>query len=87
MQTLKDQKFENQSFVLDEVCFINCVLKNCDLYYSGGDFEWINTNMESCRFHWRGPAKNTLALFQAIGLLKDLTPPPTVTKSSGHTIQ
>lgn len=86
MQAIKQQTLENQSFIIEEVCFINCVLRNCDLFYSGGDFEWINTNFESCRFHWRGAAKNTLALFQAVGLLRQLTPPQDV-KPSSQTIQ
>jgi hypothetical protein len=87
MQIFKDQAFEDRSFVLEEVCFINCVVKNCDFFYSGGDFEWINTTFEACRFHWRGSAKNALALFQALGMLKEQAPPPQVTKSSGRTLQ
>ncbi len=70
METIREQKFAGRSFVLDEVVFINCLLKDCDFYYSGGDFEWANTTFEACRFHWRGPAKNTMALLQSIGLLK-----------------
>ena len=87
MQIFKDQAFEESSFVLEEVCFINCVVRNCDFFYSGGDFKWINTTFEACRFHWRGPAKNALALFQAMGMLKVQAPPPNLTKSSGHTVQ
>lgn len=70
MQTFKNQKFEDRSFVLDETVFIECKLKNCDLFYSGGDVEMLNTGMDNCRFHWRGPAKNMLWLMQMLGLLK-----------------
>ena len=76
METIRGQKFAGRSFVIDEVVFMDCQLKDCDLYFSGGDFEWINTNFEACRFHWRGPAKNTLALLHAIGLLKPPTQEP-----------
>jgi hypothetical protein len=69
----EDKNLNNQSFVLDETVFIRCHLKNCDLFYSGGDFEWVETQMENCRFHWRGPAKNMLGMLLGMGLLK----PPT----------
>lgn len=70
METFREQKFAGRSFVLDDVVFVGCELRDCDLYFSGGNFEWVNTNFEACRFHWRGPAKNTLDLLHAIGLLK-----------------
>lgn len=70
MQAFKDKTFENQSFVIEEVYFENCVLRNCDLFYSGGDFEWVNASFDNCRFHFRGAAKNTQTLFQSMGLLK-----------------
>ncbi|MGD0842695.1 MAG: hypothetical protein ABSA32_16240 [Candidatus Acidiferrales bacterium] len=73
METIRDQKFAGRTFVLDDVVFINCELKDCDLYYSGGDHEWINAKFEACRFHWRGPARNTVMLLQVLGFLK----PPT----------
>ena len=82
METLRNETFQGKSFHLDEVVFINCKLTDCDLYYSGGDFEWVNSNFDNCRFHWRGTAKNTMALAQAIGMLKTATPPPTVTATS-----
>jgi hypothetical protein len=70
MQTFKNQHFEDRSFVLDETVFVNCKLKNCDLYYSGGDVEIANTALDNCQFHWRGPAKNVFGLLQGFGMLK-----------------
>jgi hypothetical protein len=70
MEAIRDQKISGQSFVVDNVVFINCHLTDCDFFYSGGDFEWTNSTFDGCRFHWRGPARNTLALLQALGLLK-----------------
>lgn len=70
METMRDQQFTGRTFVLDETVFINCRLKDCDLFFAGGDFEWVNTNFESCRFHWRGPASSTVRLLHTLGLLK-----------------
>ena len=41
--------------MIEDVAFVNCRLTDCDLYYSGGDFDWMNSHFESCRFHWRRP--------------------------------
>ena len=76
METYRNQNFQGKSFTIDEVVFIKCKLTDCDLYYSGGDFEWIESSFEACRFHWRGPAKNTLAILQAMGILKPAQMPP-----------
>ncbi len=75
MDTYRNQTFQGKSFILENVAFLKCKLSDCDLYYSGGDFEWAETSFESCRFHWRGPAKNTLALLQTMGMLPTPTPP------------
>jgi hypothetical protein len=75
MQTHRNQTFQGKSIILDEVVFIDCKLIDCDLYYSGGDHEWMNTTFENCRFHWRGPAKNTVTLLQMVGLLPLPTQP------------
>lgn len=69
MQAYKNQKFEGRSFDMDECTFTDCQLKDCDLYYSGGDTEWANTGFQDCRWHWRGPAKNTFGLLHVLGLL------------------
>jgi hypothetical protein len=71
MQTFKKQSFDGRSFDLDETVFIECQLKNCDLFYAGGDVEMINTKMENCKFHWRGAAKNTVWILQSLGMLKE----------------
>jgi hypothetical protein len=68
---------EKQAFVIEECCFMNCVLRECDLFYSGGDSEWMNTQMENCRWHFRGPALKTLQLAGGLGMLKapQIVPP------------
>jgi hypothetical protein len=69
IQVYQDKALNGQSFILEECIFIDCQLKNCDFFFSGGDTEWTNTNFENCRFHWRGAAKSTFALLQNLGLI------------------
>ena len=83
MQTIRGQSFTGSTFILDDVVFLDCKLKDCDLYYSGGDHEWVNTSFENCRFHWRGPAKTTVALLSVLGLLATPKGPPAVPTSAG----
>jgi hypothetical protein len=75
MHVHRDKTFNNQSFEVEEVSFINCQLRDCDLFYSGGDFDWQETNFVNCRFHWRGAAKSTVTLLQLIGALRPSMPP------------
>ena len=77
MQVYQRKVFNNQSFILEEVVFIECELKDCDLFFSGGDTEWVNTKFDNCRFHWRGAAKSTFALLQNMGILPQQPPAPT----------
>ncbi len=75
METYRNQSFKGKSFVLEEVAFVKCTLTDCDLYYSGGDFDWVETTFEGCRFHWRGAAKNMFALAQNMGMIPAQIPP------------
>jgi len=68
MKVIRDTKFENKVFILEEVIFINCELVSCDLFYSGGDFEWAGTTLSQCRVHFRGPAANTKVLMVLLGM-------------------
>lgn len=82
VRVLQGKNYHDESFVLDECVFIDCTFKNCDFFYSGGDHEWANAKFDNCRFHWRGPAKNTFALLQALGILPPAPPPPTPQSST-----
>ncbi len=82
MRVLKDAELNDQGFILEEVVFYRCRLKNCDLFYSGGDYEWTDTHFDNCRVHWRGPAKSTFGMLKGFGLLTkptsgQVTIPPT----------
>jgi hypothetical protein len=82
MQTFKNQKFDGRSFDMDETVFYGCKLTDCDLYFSGGDVEWVDTHFENCRWHWRGGAKNTFGLLHVLGLLNPQVVPQ-MPKSAG----
>lgn len=70
MKKFDNQTFEKQQFVLEETMFFNCVLKRCDLFYSGGDFLLKDSQLQECQFFFLGAAKNTRLLFQTLGMLK-----------------
>ncbi|MGO9323155.1 MAG: hypothetical protein ACLP07_01225 [Terracidiphilus sp.] len=76
------QTLEKQSLIVEECFFVNCVLRDCDLFYSGGDFEWANARYENCRWHFRGPALKTMQVMQTLGMLKQPTAPPSSPVSS-----
>jgi hypothetical protein len=83
MTKYEGQKFTKGAFVMEDCFFVNCVLTDCDLFYSGGDFEWVNTQFGNSRWHFRGPALKTVQFQQAVGMLKPpQTAPPVPVDSS-----
>ena len=66
----EDKSLKNGAYEMEECFFLNCVLTECDLFYSGGDLETVNTQMVNCRFHFRGAALKTIQVLQTIGMLK-----------------
>jgi hypothetical protein len=86
MTKYENQTLENKALVIEDYLFINCLLKNCDLFFSGGDFEWINIRFENCRWHFRGNALKTTQLLQAIGLLKPFDQAQQTPSASGGPI-
>jgi hypothetical protein len=66
----RDKSISEETFVLEDHVFIDCTLKNCDLFYSGGDVEFVNLKLDNCRFHFRGAAKNTQMLMFGFGMLR-----------------
>jgi hypothetical protein len=65
----QNQTIEGQIFRTEECWFVNCTLKNCVLYFSGGGYELENTRFENCQWKFQGAAQQTIALLSTIGLL------------------
>jgi hypothetical protein len=79
----ENKEYRDASFVMEDCFFINCVLRECDLFFSGGDVEWVNLKMENCRWHFRGQALRTVQLLVQIGMLKgpQIVPPSPASSS------
>jgi hypothetical protein len=84
MNMIQGKTINGGAFVVEECVFVNSVLRDCDLFYSGGDFEYVNTTFENCRWHFRGPALKTIQLGQTIGMIQpqqQMPPPSPVSKA------
>lgn len=69
MKIYKDKTMSEQTFILEESVFHDCTLKDCDLFYSGGDVEIVNLKLDNTRIHFRGAAKNMIALMQTLRMI------------------
>ena len=63
-------RFENQIFTTDVTLdynqFIGGVIKNCVVFYYGGDFSLSETRMENVRFAMAGAANGALMFLRMI---------------------
>jgi hypothetical protein len=82
MNKYEGKTLTNATFVVEESFFINCVLRDCDLFYSGGDYDWMNARFENCRWHFRGPALKTMQMMQQIGMVQPQVLPPSPASGS-----
>jgi hypothetical protein len=70
MTKYEGKTLSKATFVLEDCFFLNCHISDSDLFYSGGDVEWVEAKFENCRFHFRGAALKTVQTLQQIGMLK-----------------
>jgi hypothetical protein len=83
MKIYRDKTISDQTFVLEDTSFYDCTLKNCDLFFSGGDVEISNVKLDGSRLHFRGAAKNTTSLMVVLRMIPGPTQlPPQVQSGS-----
>ena len=51
------QTFSKAKLTLDNHVYKNCQINDCDIYYSGGQYELIDTHITNCRLVLNHPAK------------------------------
>jgi hypothetical protein len=77
------QTFTKKVFQLEECWFVNCVLKECTIFYSGGSYEMENTRLENCQWKFQNEAQRAFLLLTSIGLIKVQQIPPQATLNTG----
>jgi hypothetical protein len=55
--------------VLEETWLVNCVLRECVIFYSGGPFDVVNATFDRCEWKFQGSAQLTFSLMSMIGLI------------------
>jgi hypothetical protein len=86
MRVLKGQTIENDVVDMDDTYLVNCKLKNCELFYSGKEFAWKNTQFDSCPVRLLGSARNTQSLLKSLGLLKAAATPKEIKGDATGTV-
>lgn len=61
---LDGQTFGKAKLALDNHVYKNCTIDDCDIYYSGGPFELLDTRVTNCRLILNQPAKHVYAAIQ-----------------------
>ena len=65
------QKFSKAKLSLDNHVYKNCEIDDCDVYYSGGQYELIDTHITNSRLILNHPAKG---IYSAIQIFKTKSP-------------
>jgi hypothetical protein len=69
------QTYSKTKLVLDNHVYKNCRIDDCDIYYSGGQYELIDTRVTNCRLILNQPAKG---MYAAIQIFKMKSPGSTI---------
>ncbi|MFM7841952.1 MAG: hypothetical protein ACKOBZ_07695 [Nitrospira sp.] len=72
---VEGQVFGKTKLVLDNHVYKNCQIDDCDIYYSGGQYELIDTRVVGCRLILNQPAKG---IYAAIQIFKMKSPGSTI---------
>lgn|GEM_PF-6716010 len=71
LEHVRGKNFKNETVEIDGKRFTSCAFEDCALQYSGGDVEFgIGCALgANCRPRFSGPARRTVLLLHALGLL------------------
>ncbi len=72
---VEGKSFLNEQLSLDNHVFKNCTLDQCQIHYSGGPYELIDTHITNSSLILNQPAKN---IYSAIQIFKMKSPGSTV---------
>jgi hypothetical protein len=65
------QSLIKAKLALDNHVYKNCMIEDCDIYYSGGQYELIDTHITNSRLILNHPAKG---IYAAIQIFKTKSP-------------
>ncbi|HUJ80167.1 MAG TPA: hypothetical protein VLY45_07630 [Nitrospiria bacterium] len=73
---VEQKAFKEEALTLDNHIFKNCTLERCQIYYSGGPFELIDTHITDSELILNQPARQ---IWAAIQIFKTKSPSSTIT--------
>lgn len=68
---VEGKTFQKEHLTLDNHMFKNCTMDHCEIYYSGGPFELIDTHITESKLILNQPAKH---IYFAIQIFKTKSP-------------
>ncbi len=68
---VEGKTFAKEQLSLDNHVFKNCTMDECDIHYSGGPYELIDTHITNSKLILNQPAKN---IYSAIQIFKTKSP-------------
>ena len=72
---VEDKTFSKEQLCLDNHIFKNCTMDGCQIHYSGGPYELIDTHIPNSALVLNQPAKN---IYSAIQIFKMKSPGSTI---------
>lgn len=70
LEHIRDRHFKNERVEIDGKRFTSCTFESCSLVYAGGDVDFgPGCEVANCRPEFSGPARRTVLLLHALGLL------------------
>ena len=58
----KNRVFENERIAIDEIQYVDCIFRRCEIVYRGGPWAFPGCTFEQCGWSFDAAAQRTLAL-------------------------